>query len=386
MIVSAYGQNTQGFKYQSEIKNPENVILENQKISLKVEIFKNNSSETAVYREVHDTNTNNSGMVDIQVGRGREVFGEFSTIDWKKGTSFIQLDIDNNNKGEYQFLKKETLPKYYQQINKGIILDETQHSGKSSPHTLAVVRPNPTGKYNGHTYWGYVGEANGGNIDLRFSEDLLTWEPYKNNPIITGKRSRWPSVFFKDGYFYMAHTIMFGGDSSIVLRKSTDGIRFLLFTNLTEAIKGEATRNPFLFVDPNSAKIYLLYKREKENISEIRIKEAMTPEDLKKSVSKVLLKRSPKTIAAPSMFFADGTYWLLTECNEKPWAVEAYASGSPTGPFIENPGGWVLTDDDACPFPFIEKNTLYNFICHRDDGTIWKLGLVTSNLSSAEGR
>ncbi|MBW2370695.1 MAG: hypothetical protein JRH15_22720 [Deltaproteobacteria bacterium] len=136
-----------------------------------------------------------------------------------------------------------------------------------------------------------------------------------------------------------------------------------------------------MFKDPQTGMFHLLYKRRAGKRSEIRIKTAEKIEDFYYADAVVLLDREPGTIAAPGMFYANGLYWLLTEGNEKPWAVEAYAGSAPTGPFIENPTGWVLTDDDACPFPFIDNNILYNFICHRDDGTIWKLGLVTSNLS-----
>ena len=383
-IAGAAAEPHQGFRYQTVIKGPENAILSNRALAVKVNIFQGNKSTAPIYSEVHNTRTNQFGLVDLQVGQGRVISGDFSMIDWGEKVGYVQIEVARNGMSNYKLIKKERLPTYYQQINEGIILGETQHSGKSPPHTLSVVRPNPAGKFNGHIYWGYVGEARSGNIDLRFSEGLLTWQPYKDNPIIARKGIRWPSVLHEGDAFYMAHTIDFGGDSFLVLKKSTDGIHFSLVSNLTNPVSGEDTRNPYLFKDLNSNNFYLFYKRWTEERSEIRVKEAKTLEGLCKASSKVLLTRVSGTIAAPSMFYANGIYWLLTEGRGKPWVVEAYASATPNGPFIENPSGWILFNDDACPFPYVEGNTLYNFICHRENGTIWKLGLVKSPLSSAE--
>ena len=40
---------------------------------------------------------------------------------------------------------------YFPQGDKGIILDNSEHSGESAPHTVSVVRPNAIGNFENHT-------------------------------------------------------------------------------------------------------------------------------------------------------------------------------------------------------------------------------------------
>lgn len=365
--------NDSGFRYQRIVKDKDGRALQNQKIVLKIEILQNNKQ--LIFSETHHTRTNNFGLIDIQIGQGEVIKGEINKVKWGSADQYLKIYLESPGNTIEPNIYDIKLPSFYNKNNTQKILNETQHTGKSSPHTLCVVRPNSTGKYKGHTYWGYVGEQKNGNIDLRFSEDLHNWQSFAGNPIIEGNKARWPSVLFEDGKFYMAHTINYGQDASIVLEKSHDGINFYKVANLTSSITNQ-DRNPFLFKDPVTKKYYLFYKRYVNHKNEIRVKESATIEGLYNTNSIVLLERRKGTIAAPAMFYANGLYWLLAESGGMPWAIEAYASAKPTGPFIENPAGWILSNDDGCPFPYVERDTLYLYVCHRDD-SIWKVNLAT---------
>ena len=59
---------------------------------------------------------------------------------------------------------------YYVQDDIGVMLDSNNHTGISAPHTISVVRPNKSNRFNNHTYYIYVGEQKSGNIDLWFAE------------------------------------------------------------------------------------------------------------------------------------------------------------------------------------------------------------------------
>ena len=87
------------------------------------------------------------------------------------------------------------------------------------------------------------------------------------------------------------------------------------------------------------------------------------------------------TIAAPYMFYRDGYYWVLVETRpsevKKIWNTEAFYSTDPLDPFMRTSNSPVLVDDEACPFPYIENNTLYLYECHRCSTEGWGIKLYT---------
>lgn len=305
---------------------------------------------------------------------------------WHMQTGSTMADATGVNNGTVSGGVVTSGNYFFDQTNVGTILGPTDHTAITSPHTLSVVRPNPTGQYNGHTYWGYIGPQDQGSIDLRWSEDLETWTAYGSNPIVSGSEDRWASVLYEGNTFYMVHTVDYLTDSYITLMTSADGISFSYVSDLVPATVGEDMRNPYLFKDPVGGDFYLFYKRSYGTTSEIRMKTASTITGLAAASSTLIMTRdaSVGTLAAPSMFYYDGVYWLMTEGGGSPWVTEAYYGTSPSGSFTETGSNWVLGNGSACPFPYIENDTLYDYICYQVDGVgAWELDLQTSDLTAS---
>lgn len=98
------GQAPQAFKYQAIIRDASGTVIINQLISLKISILAGNIEGELVYSEIHDVTTNNLGLVNIEIGRGLEIEGDFNYINWGQESHFIKLEVDMEGGMNYELL------------------------------------------------------------------------------------------------------------------------------------------------------------------------------------------------------------------------------------------------------------------------------------------
>ncbi|MCP4144664.1 MAG: hypothetical protein GY752_05200, partial [bacterium] len=89
-------QAPQSFKYQAIARDVEGNIISDQQISFRINLLKDNENGTTVYSEIHDLRTNLFGLINLEIGNGKEKTGDFSAIQWKSGKYFVNVEIDVN--------------------------------------------------------------------------------------------------------------------------------------------------------------------------------------------------------------------------------------------------------------------------------------------------
>ena len=77
-----YSQPPQTFKYQAVARDAIGNIIVNQTVSFKISILQGSASGTVVYSESHTLPTNDYGLVNLIIGNGTNISGDFSNIDW----------------------------------------------------------------------------------------------------------------------------------------------------------------------------------------------------------------------------------------------------------------------------------------------------------------
>ena len=92
-ILNIYSQAPESFQYQA-IVSDNNTTLVNTDVSVRFTIREKTATGPKVYSEVHQTKTNSFGMVALQVGKGTVETGDFTSINWGKGSFFIETEID----------------------------------------------------------------------------------------------------------------------------------------------------------------------------------------------------------------------------------------------------------------------------------------------------
>jgi uncharacterized protein (TIGR02145 family) len=63
-------------------------------VSYKFSILKTSISGTSVYTEMHNVTTNNSGLINFEIGNGTVLAGTFRAIDWESGKWYVKIFTD----------------------------------------------------------------------------------------------------------------------------------------------------------------------------------------------------------------------------------------------------------------------------------------------------
>lgn len=92
IITSA--QAPQGFNYQSTVRDNLGVLLINQNVLFKFNILQNSNSGLVVYSENQAATTDDLGHVNLVIGQGTPITGNFSNINWGSGTYYLSIELN----------------------------------------------------------------------------------------------------------------------------------------------------------------------------------------------------------------------------------------------------------------------------------------------------
>lgn len=104
LLGTATAQAPQAFKYQAVVRNKLGKILDNRIVNFRISILEGNVSGLPVYTEIHNSTTNDYGLVNLTIGMGAVVTGDFSMIDWGNGEHFVQIEVDINAGSNYELM------------------------------------------------------------------------------------------------------------------------------------------------------------------------------------------------------------------------------------------------------------------------------------------
>lgn len=149
-------QSPSSFKYQAVLRNIRGDIKVNTDASILIEIARNQATGTVVYSETHKVKTDNFGMIDLEIGKGSTVTGNFTNINWGDGIYFVKITIDGVLMGSAQL---NSVPyalyaekagngfsgNYNDLINRPVLFNGTWNSLTGKP-AFSIV--SSTGNYN----------------------------------------------------------------------------------------------------------------------------------------------------------------------------------------------------------------------------------------------
>ena len=102
--LTAISQAPQSFKYQAVVRGNNGSVLVNQLVSFQLSILKDNPNGLVVYSERQNLSTNSYGIVNINVGTGTIISGDFATIIWGSFAHFIKVEFDAAGGNNFQFM------------------------------------------------------------------------------------------------------------------------------------------------------------------------------------------------------------------------------------------------------------------------------------------
>jgi hypothetical protein len=107
--IATFAQAPQGINYQAVIRDNGGAILANQAVGIKMAILQGSPAGTAVYEESFSPTTSQFGLVNVVIGQGTVISGDFTTIDWSAGPYYAEVSADETGGTNYTLLGTQQL-------------------------------------------------------------------------------------------------------------------------------------------------------------------------------------------------------------------------------------------------------------------------------------
>ena len=105
MITSVIlAQTPEKMSYQAIVRNTDNNLVANSTVGIKILVRQGSTEGASVYEESHNTTTNISGLVTLEIGTGAIITGSFSDISWAQGPYFMETQIDATGGTDYNII------------------------------------------------------------------------------------------------------------------------------------------------------------------------------------------------------------------------------------------------------------------------------------------
>ena len=204
LCVNMLAQNPAGFNYQAVIRDNSGDLITNQNVSLRISIKDVSASGTILYRETHAALTNAFGLVNLIIGTGTPVSGNFDNINWGMNDKFISVDLDPNGGNNFIVMGTSQL------LNVPYSLHSEESSGlvnRTSSQRDAITNPGmgmqifntDTRKINYYDGYGWV-EING----VKQANFIC------GNPLLDSRDGRYYNTVELGGMCWMAQNLNYG--------------------------------------------------------------------------------------------------------------------------------------------------------------------------------
>lgn len=103
-LSNSYGQSPNQINYQSIIRNSDGLALPNQNVELRFSILETSENGSVVYQEEHSEITNSYGLINLKIGLGNVLSGNFDAINWGGNSYFLKIEFSDDNMPGFETL------------------------------------------------------------------------------------------------------------------------------------------------------------------------------------------------------------------------------------------------------------------------------------------
>ncbi|NQY28438.1 MAG: hypothetical protein HRT69_03095 [Flavobacteriaceae bacterium] len=93
-MLFVFGCFSQTFNYQAAARDNSGSLLQNQNLGVQVSILFGGSAGANLYSESHNVTTNAYGILDLPIGGGSVISGDFNAIDWSLNSYWVEISMD----------------------------------------------------------------------------------------------------------------------------------------------------------------------------------------------------------------------------------------------------------------------------------------------------
>lgn len=99
-ISLAFAQAPPLINYQAVVRDANGNLITSGTISLGISIHDAIIGGNQLYFETHNNVSPTNGLVNVHIGGGTVILGNFSTINWASGSKYVQIYVNNNPVGD----------------------------------------------------------------------------------------------------------------------------------------------------------------------------------------------------------------------------------------------------------------------------------------------
>ena len=104
LSLPAFSQAPSKMSYQAIVRNSLNSLVTNRPVSMRLSILRGSPTGVPVYVETQTSNTNDNGLLTLQIGNGTVLSGNIDSIDWSTNQYFIKTETDPNGGVNYSIV------------------------------------------------------------------------------------------------------------------------------------------------------------------------------------------------------------------------------------------------------------------------------------------
>ena len=108
-LTFSYGQTSSSFHYQSVLRDLTGTVISNEDLGIQVSIIQTLPSNDTVYAELFTSNSGFSGQIDLEIGSGDSILGNYHTIPWGQGSYVVNVAISLGGGTNYTITNTQPL-------------------------------------------------------------------------------------------------------------------------------------------------------------------------------------------------------------------------------------------------------------------------------------
>lgn len=97
-----FAQTPQAFRYQAVVRDADGDPIEEEFVKLRFTLIEGSLPGVEVYQEEHPVNTNEFGLVSLNVGQGIVLSGVFAAINWHSGNFSMRIELSADGSSPYE--------------------------------------------------------------------------------------------------------------------------------------------------------------------------------------------------------------------------------------------------------------------------------------------
>ncbi len=103
-FIDIKAQAPHSFKYQAIARDNKGEVITDKILGMRITILQGDIAGDEIYVETHQAGSNNFGLINLEIGKGVIISGDFSSIDWSSGPYFVKIEMDINGGDNYIIL------------------------------------------------------------------------------------------------------------------------------------------------------------------------------------------------------------------------------------------------------------------------------------------